>query len=69
MEFISSYRLMENSESGLPKQQECVSLCTWRKKKAVKRQDNTLIMDDIECLGALLVDGEIQRVDESLYLR
>jgi hypothetical protein len=35
----------------------------------VKRKDNTLIRDDIECLGAILVDGEIQGMDESLYLR
>ena len=58
---------MENNESGLPKQDECVSLCTWR--KAVKKQRNALMVDDIECLGALLVDGEVRRMNESLYLR
>ena len=35
----------------------------------MKRKDNTLIRDDIECLGAILVDGEIQGMDEGLYLR
>ena len=35
----------------------------------MKSKDNTLIRDDIECLGAILVDGEIQRMNENLYLR